>query len=252
MATSSSYQFIPRKLIKRKPNVSHDAHPPTAKLPVASILLPVADAAKINSQTLQKLPDEHIAIWVNLAMSHYAVWSDPDLRRVLDSGDEELGPNCERRLYQLYSAIVTRLITRYSPQVFAAQLSSPCISRRARACLRGTGGKSTTRPFAYCVRYSCAHFRTIQNGVVNRVQCQGKRTRRHWGIRNTTVERWQAGQSDARRLEGKDSILRMFHSHLSWRGLLMRWPGKDPPELPHHSSNSAIHTLPSLPPRPLA
>lgn len=135
MATSSSYQFIPRKLIKRKPNVSHDAHPPTAKLPVAPILLPVADAAKIDSQTQQKLPDEHIAIWVNLAMSHYAVWSDPDLRRVLDSGDEELGPNCERRLYQLYSAIVTRLITRYSPQVFAAQLSSPCISRRARACL---------------------------------------------------------------------------------------------------------------------
>ncbi|KAF9498896.1 hypothetical protein BDN71DRAFT_1384863 [Pleurotus eryngii] len=93
MATSSSYQFIPRKLIKRKPNISHDAHPPTAEPPVLPILLPVADAAKIDSQTQQKLPDEHIAIWVTLAMSHYAAWSDPDLRRVLDSGDEELEPH---------------------------------------------------------------------------------------------------------------------------------------------------------------
>ncbi|KAG9218583.1 hypothetical protein PLEOSDRAFT_1103792 [Pleurotus ostreatus PC15] len=93
MATSSSYQFIPRKLIKRKPNVSHDPNLPTAKPHGPPILLPVADAAKIDSQSQQKLPDEHIAIWVNLAMSHYAVWSDPDLRRVLDSGDQEPEPN---------------------------------------------------------------------------------------------------------------------------------------------------------------
>ncbi len=130
MSSSSSYQFLPRKLIKRKPNGSADANQPTSKPPVPHTPLPVASTAVTDSQKQKNLRDEHIAIWVNLAMSDYAVWSDPDLRRALDSGDDGLESNCERWVHHRRSAIVTRLITRYSPQVSAAQFSASWISRR--------------------------------------------------------------------------------------------------------------------------
>ncbi|KAF4575385.1 hypothetical protein EYR40_004870 [Pleurotus pulmonarius] len=93
MSSSSSYQFLPRKLIKRKPNGSADANLPTAKPPDAQIPLPVVSAAAVDNKKQQNPPDEHIAIWVNLAVSDYAVWSDPDLRRVLDSGQDKLESN---------------------------------------------------------------------------------------------------------------------------------------------------------------